>query len=104
MDDEVAKVAEEVARCLRTFGLNAVSWDSGGGMIGVGIAVGDSPPDELRYFFGTAAETWAGEVLDDVGEVETGLTTTVASSVTDAAQVAAGILQALADFASLQHA
>jgi hypothetical protein len=62
------ELCEQVASELSSSGMNAVSWDSGGGTVGVGIAPGDTPPGELRFFFGTAGPTWAGELLDDDGE------------------------------------
>jgi hypothetical protein len=104
MTDLDEATAAHIAESLRSFGLNAVSWDSGGGIIGVGIAPGGTPPDELRFFFGTAAETWAGEVLNGDGEVEAGLTTSVPTSTKDTSAIAASILYALADFASSTRA
>jgi len=94
--------AEHVARSLRRNGLNAVSWDSGGGMVGIGIAPGGTPPDELRFFFGTADEQWAGEVLAEEGETIAGVATDVDSDESDPEIVAAGIFRALAAYVSHQ--
>jgi len=90
--------ARQVASELSFAGLNAVTWDSGGGNVGVGICPGDVPPDEVRFFFGTADSTWAGEVLDDEGNTIAGLATTVSSEASEPRAVAAGIIRALADY------
>ncbi len=92
-------LAEEEARELRRLGLNAVCWDCGGGTQGVGIAPGGTQPDYLRFYFGTAADTWAGEVLDDDGNVVGGIVTSVNSASQDLQVIAAGILDGLADLA-----
>jgi hypothetical protein len=93
------ELCERVAQELTWSGMNAVSWDSGGGMFGVGIAPGDTPPDELRFFFGTAGSTWAGELLDDDGETIGELHTDVSSDSAQPREIASGVLRAIADFA-----
>ena len=98
--DEREALVDAVAERLRSFGLNAASLDSGGGLVGVGIAHGAAPADELRFFFGTAGDRWAGEILNADGEVEAGLTTNVSASADESDAIAAGILVAIADWAS----
>lgn len=90
-------LCKQVAEELRLSGLNAVCWDSGGGVFGIGVAPGGTPPDELRFFFGTAGEFWAGEVFDDDGEVADSAITDVPSDSDEPLLVAAGILRALSD-------
>ena len=94
------ELCEQVAEVLRSLGLNALSWDAGGGMVGVGVAPGGTPPDELRFFFGTADSVWAGELLDEEGEVIGSLSTSVPSAEPHPAQIAAGIVQAIGKFAA----
>ncbi|MBE0610055.1 MAG: hypothetical protein IH609_11770 [Dehalococcoidia bacterium] len=96
-DDEV--LIGKVAAKLRALGLNAVSWNSGGGVEGVGIAPGGTPPDELLFYFGTADDVWAGEVLSDDGEVTGGVATTVDSASVNPDEIATGILRAIAEYA-----
>jgi len=92
----MAADCELVAEELRKFGINAFEWESGGGMVGVGIAHGSMPQEELLSFFGTAGEFWAGEVYDAEGEVIGGAVTDVLSNSDAPLQVAAGILDAIA--------
>jgi hypothetical protein len=94
MNDEA--FMEQVADHLRSVGVNAVSWNSGDEVFGVGIAAGTEAPDELSFFFGTAAENWAGERFGVDGEESLGVLTDVPSGETDSAKVARGILVALA--------
>ncbi len=96
------EICDRVATELRALGFNAVSWDSGGGMVGVGIARGDSPPDELTFFFGTAGASWEGEVLDDAGENVGSMTTSVDADSDDPRAIAAAIAQAIARLAAEQ--
>lgn len=93
----------QVAREMRWAGVNAVPWDSGGGVGGIGIAPGDTPPDEIRFFFGTADSTWAGELLDENGDVAGSLATRVPSTSTDPVQIANAIMMSIASLLLTQH-
>jgi len=85
----------QTAEALRAVGLNATTWDSGGGIEGIAIAAGDEPLDEPRFFFGTAGSQWAGEVLE---ESSYGVTTDVPASETDPKRIASGIILALSRY------
>lgn len=90
---------EEVVEILRTCGVNATEWDSGGGMVGIAVCRGDAPPDEASFYFGDADTTWAAEVLDEEGNQIGDLPTGVDTESEDPNALAAGILQALAEYA-----
>lgn len=92
-------LCKQVAEEMRRSGMNAVCWDSGGGVFGVGVARGGTPPDELRFFFGTADAQWEGEVLGEDGEVVEGLHIGIPSESNDPRRIAAGIFRAIADYA-----
>jgi len=100
--DRMLDLVEEVAGRLRGFGMNAVFWDSGGGTVGVGIAQGGVSPDELKFYFGTAAEVWAGEILDESGQVVGSLWTDAPSGGTDADSICAAIIKSIARLADLR--
>jgi hypothetical protein len=82
----------ETVEALRAFGVNAATWDSGGGMEGIAIAADEQSVDEPQFFFGTAGSHWAGEVLEAPSE---GVTTDVPANETDPKRIASGIILAL---------
>ena len=87
---------------MRTAGLNAAAWDSGGSTQGVGINRTENPSDGFALFFGTAGSTWAGEVLDD-GEVVGAVETAIPSESEEVDRIADGIVSAIADFMAKQQ-
>jgi hypothetical protein len=91
---EMEHRCDSAADILRQRGVNAATWDSGGGMIGIAIGRGGEPMDEPLFFFGTAGPAWAAEVVD---EPLMSLPTDVPSWEGNPSEIARGILVALAD-------
>lgn len=85
---------ETVAVLLRQGGVNAGWQDTGGGTYCVVIADADGDVDEPRFWFGTADESWAGQVDGS----PSALWTDVPSSENSPERIAEGILAALARF------
>lgn len=89
---------DAAVRILRSAGLNAGIADTGGGNLCVVVAGADEALDEPRFVFGTAAEKWAAEVASE----SPGLWTDVASDEESPAEVARGILVAIARWSQSQ--
>ena len=87
------EIINTAARLLRSCGVNAASWESGG-TLGIAISEPEAELDEPKFFFGTAAERWAAEVEGSPA----GLWTDVLSNDDNAAHIAHGILAALTRF------
>ena len=85
---------EKVVSILRRCGVNAGWQDTGGRTYCIVVAEADVDLDEPKFWFGTAGETWAGQVEGD----SVGLLTDVDSDEKSPAQIARGVLAALAQF------
>lgn len=89
---------EQVVSILRHCGVNAGWQDTGGRTYCVVIAEADVDLDEPKFWFGTAGESWAGQIEGE----STGLWTDVASDEDNPTQVARGILEAITRFSQNQ--
>ncbi len=93
------ELCEQVAGVLQSLGMNAVTWDADGA-VGVGLAPGGTPPEELRFFFGTAASVWSGELFDDEAKSCGRYQPHSRPASREPGIIAAGIVQAIAKLAA----
>lgn len=95
---DIDLVCESAASILRSCGVNARAWDSGGDTLGIAITEADGDPSEPKFFFGTAGDRWGASVEGHPA----GLWTDVPSDEDDPTRIASGVLAALATFSKDQ--
>lgn len=89
-----SETMDAIAISLQSVGVNAAVWNTGGDTLCIAVfGIGEDVPFVV---FGTAAGTWAGELLDAEGNGIGSCVLDVSSDSEDAPEIAADIVHAIA--------